>query len=120
MTNDSDFGPAFIRTYSNVMTGVWTSEAEERRVEADPTAYAIEKGLPVTPGSTVRLDRSQPATLFTHDEIVEDWNKTPGVHVLHIPETPLVDVNELTETELDAVGAGLAAGNNNNIIAIIL
>jgi hypothetical protein len=120
MTNGTDYGPAFIRSYSQVMTGVWTSEAEERRVEADPTAYAIEKGLPVTPGSTVRLDRSQPAALFTHDEIVEDWTRTPGIHVLHIPETPLVDVNELTEAELDAVGAGMAESNNINIIAIIL
>ncbi|HEX8093540.1 hypothetical protein [Jatrophihabitans sp.] len=113
--NGNEFGTAFVRTYSQVMTDVWTNEEEERRVVADPTGYAIEKGLPVAPGSTVRLDRSQPATLFTRDEIVEAWTKTPGMHVLHIPATPLVDVNELTEAELDAVGAG-----TNNIIFIVI
>ena len=80
---------------------------------ADPTAYAISKGLPVASGATVQLDRSQPTGPFRQQEIVADWTADPASPVLHVPATPLVDFDELTDAELETVGAG------NNVIIII-
>jgi hypothetical protein len=118
--SDTEYGPSFIRTYSNLVADVWRSDEEEARLTADPTAYAIEKGLPVAEGATVVLDRTQPEGLYHRDTIVEDWTKQAGVHVLHVPAIPLVDLDELSDAELDAVSAGLASADNNNNVFVIV
>ena len=106
---------AFVRNYSHLMLGVWKDDSELSRLLADPTGYATEKGLPVASGATVTVDRSQPESLFTKDQVVADWTKTPGRHILHVPEAPLVDMGELTEEQLETV-----AGGGIIVIVIIL
>jgi hypothetical protein len=97
----------FLDKYLQVMGAAWRSESEEARLVADPTAYATAKGLPVTAGSVVQLDRSQPTSLFTGDQLVADWNATPGVHILHVPAEELISEADLTEGELETVAGGV-------------
>lgn len=113
MTSD-DLGLSFIKDYSSLITTVWASDAEAAKLAQDPTAYAREKGLPVQPGDVVRLDRSPHDGLFTKEEVIQDWTATPGEHTLHVPVSPMVELDELSDAELDTVGAG-----ENNIIIII-
>ncbi|MEV0004755.1 hypothetical protein AB0H28_21085 [Micromonospora sp. NPDC050980] len=123
MSNDEqEYGARFVTKYSELVTVVWRSDEELQRLLADPTGYATAAGLPVAPGATVEVDRAQPATLYTKEQIVADWSGTPGRHVLHVPEVPLVDLNELTEAELETVAGGVAApaDNNVNIIAVLI
>jgi hypothetical protein len=118
MSGMDQYGKDFINTYLNLMGDVWHSEEEEARLLADPTVYAIEKGLPVQPGATVQLDRSQPDGLLRSDDVIRDWTQTVGVHVLHVPAEEVINTGELTDTELEMVGAG--DNNNNGCIIIIL
>ena len=107
MSADSQYGKEFLDKYLQVMGSAWRSESEEARLVADPTAYATAKGLPVTQGSVVKLDRTQPAGLFTGDQLVQDWTATPGVHILHVPAEELISEADLTEGELETVAGGV-------------
>lgn len=116
MSETEEFGAEFVQKYSDLMLGVWSSDEELASLLADPTGYTTAKGLPVAPGARVEVDRTQPEGLFHKDELVADWTATPGVHILHVPASSLVELAELNEAELDSV----SAGSNNNIIVIIL
>ncbi|RKN47595.1 hypothetical protein [Micromonospora endolithica] len=123
MSNDEqEYGARFVTKYSELVTVVWRSDEELQRLLADPTGYATAAGLPVAPGAVVEVDRAQPETLYTKDQIVADWSGTPGRHVLHVPEVPLVDLNELSEAELESIAGGVApaADNNVNIVAVLI
>jgi hypothetical protein len=109
-----ELGSAFIRNYSSLLTTVWTSEAEAAKLAEDPTAYASAKGLPVDAGAVVRIDTAPHEGLFHKDEVIADWTATPGVHILHVPATPVVDLDELKDADLEAVSAG------DTVIVIIL
>ena len=113
MSDDSKYGKEFLDTYLQVMGSAWHSEGEEAKLVANPTAYATQKGLPVAQGSVVKLDRTQPASLFTSDQLIQDWSATPGVHILHVPAEELISEADLTEDELEMV----AGGANNVVIA---
>jgi hypothetical protein len=113
MAESEELGLSFIKNYSSLLTAVWTSETEAAKLAADPMAYAREKGLPIDSGAEVRVDSSPHDGLFHQDEVIAAWTATPGVHTLLVPATPVVDLNELQDAELDAVTAGI------NIIIII-
>ncbi|WP_432842734.1 hypothetical protein [Dactylosporangium sp. CA-092794] len=98
----------FDRKYSALLIAVWRSDTEMAKLLADPTAYAIQAGLPVEAGATVTVDGSQPDGLLTRTEIVEAWSR----HVLRVPEQPLASVEELSDAELDVIAAG---SNNINL-----
>ncbi|KWV32764.1 hypothetical protein [Micromonospora rifamycinica] len=121
MSNEEqEFGARFITKYSQLVTAVWRSDEELRQLLADPTGYATAAGLPVSPGAVVVVDRTQPTALYTKDEIVADWTATAGRHVLHVPEVPLVDLNELTESELESVAGGVSSEVDVNIVVIAI
>lgn len=117
MPESQEFGEEFAGSYSAVLIAAWTNEAEAARLAADPTAFAKERGLPVAQGSVVRVDDTPHEGMFTLDEVVSGWTATPGVHVLYVPATPVIDLDELEEADLEAIAAGT---NNNNIILLIL
>jgi hypothetical protein len=106
MSEPQDLGSVFIRNYSLLLAAVWGNEAEAAKLAGDPTAYASSKGLPVDPGAVVRVDRTPHEGLFRKDEVIADWTATPGVHVLHAPAAPVVDLGDLDDADLDAVNAG--------------
>jgi hypothetical protein len=105
-SDENEFGSEFVTAYLNLMGDVWHSQEEEARLVQDPTAYASEKGLPVASGATVRLDRTQPEGLISAEEVIRDWTATPGVHILHVPAEEIVNAGQLTEAELEMIGAG--------------
>jgi hypothetical protein len=112
VSDDSKYGKEFIDTYLQAMGSAWRSEAEEAKLVANPTAYALEKGLPVDPGAVVSLDRTQPDSLFTIEQLIQDWTARPGEPVLHIPAEELINEADLTDEELETV-----AGGENYVIA---
>jgi hypothetical protein len=116
MSEAGELGISFVKDYSALLIAVWTSEVEAAKLAADPTAYAREKGLPVEAGAEVRVDSAPHEGLFHKDEVIADWTATPGVHILHVPATPVVDLNELEDADLESV----TAGDNNNIFIAIL
>jgi hypothetical protein len=113
MSTDTKYGKEFLDTYLQVMGSAWHTEGEEAKLVANPTAYASAKGLPVEQGSVVTLDRTQPASLFTADQLIADWTATPGQHILHVPAEELISEADLTEDELETVSGGA----NNVVIA---
>jgi hypothetical protein len=98
----------FIEKYSMLLLSAWRDEASMASILADPTTAAQNFGLPVDAGAVVKADRTQPENPYTKAETIRDWTATPGVHVLHLPEQPMVDVSELTEAELESVAGALA------------
>ena len=105
MSESEELGSTFIRNYSLLLAAIWGSEAEAAKLIADPTAYASLRGLPVDPGAVVRVDRTPHEGLFLKDEVITDWTASPGVHILHAPAAPVVDLEDLDDADLDAVNA---------------
>lgn len=106
MSNENKYGKQFLDNYLQAMGSAWRSEADEAQMVADPTSYAIAKGLPVEEGAVVTLDRTQPDGLFTVDQLVRDWLATPGQPILHVPGEELIAETDLTDAELEAVAGG--------------
>ncbi len=106
MSDDDKYGRKFLDNYLQVMGLAWRSEAEEARLVADPTAYAVENGLPVEPGAVVKLDRTQPDSIFTAEQLVADWTAKPGEHILHVPADELITEADLHDAELETVAGG--------------
>jgi hypothetical protein len=106
VSDDSKYGRKFLDNYLLLMGTAWRSEAEEAKLIADPTTYAVEKGLPVEPGAVVKLDRTQPDSIFTAEQLVADWTAKPGEHILHIPADELITEADLDEAELETVAGG--------------
>ncbi len=96
----------FLKDYQALILGVWQDAGEEAKLVADPAAYAKLSGLPVEDGKTVVLDRSQPEGMLVGSKLVEAWNGE-GQHTLHVPAAPLINFDELSEEELDAVSGAL-------------
>jgi hypothetical protein len=107
VSDDNKYGKQFLDNYLQAMGSAWRSEAEDARLVADPTAYAIAKGLPVAEGALVTLDRTQPDGLFTVETLIRDWLATPGHPILHVPGEELIAEADLTDAELETVAGGL-------------
>jgi hypothetical protein len=119
VSDKSKYGEGFLDNYLQAMGSAWHSPGEEAELVANPTGYAAEKGLPVEPGSVVKLDRTQPDGLFTIEELIRDWIATPGEHILHVPAEELIAEADLTEAELETVAGGGADGININIACMV-
>lgn len=104
--SEDKYGKQFLDNYLQAMGSAWHTEGEEAKLLADPTAYAIEKGLPVEPGAVVKLDRTQPDSLFSIEQIVADWTAAPGEHILHVPAEELIDEADLTDEDLETIAGG--------------
>jgi hypothetical protein len=110
----------FITGYTSLLIAAWTNDDERARLLADPAGYAAAKGLPVEPGAVVRIDDTPHDGLFTQEEVLAAWSGTPGEHVILVPATPVVDLDELDEADLEAIAAGTAPVNVNvNVYAVI-
>ena len=105
---------AFVNGYTKLVITAWSDEAVMSRLRSDPGRVAKEFGLDVPPGASVRLISQIPAG-GDHspnlDVQLRDWDKgrSSGVYELHVPETPLLDTEELDEYELTAISGGRAA-----------
>jgi hypothetical protein len=114
--SESDkYGQQFLDNYLQAMGHAWRFSDEEAKLLADPTAYAIEKGLPVEAGAVVRLDRTQPDGLYSIEQIVADWTADPAHPILHVPAEELLAEGDLSDAALETVAGGKSDGNNNNV-----
>jgi hypothetical protein len=96
----------FLRDYQSLILGVWQDTGEEAKLVSDPTGYAKTHGLPVAAGKAVVLDRTQPEGMLVGSQLVAEWTNGAS-HVLHVPATPLINFDELSEEELEAVSGAL-------------
>ncbi len=113
MSANNEYGQEFLDSYLQAMGSAWHIPGEEAKLLANPTAYAIEKGLPVESGALVKIDRTVPESLFSVDQLVQDWTATPGEHILHIPAEELITETDLTDAELELVAGGAASTKPN-------
>jgi hypothetical protein len=104
----------FVNAYTRVLITAWSSEDFANRLGQDPKAAVAEAGLVIPADATVEIvrnvsDGSPEATL---DSQVQLWEQgiASGHYVLYVPETPQIDMAELSEGDLDAVAAGLTIG----------
>jgi hypothetical protein len=101
----------FVNAYTRVLITAWSSEDFSNRLAQDPKAALNEAGLSIPASATVEIvrsvtDSSPEASL---DSQVQLWETgiASGRYVLYVPETPQIDMAELSEGDLDAVAAGL-------------
>jgi hypothetical protein len=118
VSESEELSQEFIDGYTSLLLSSWTNEDERARLLADPAAYAAAKGLPVEPGAVVRVDETPHDGLFTQLEVRTAWSGTPGEHVLLVPATPVVDLDELDEADLEAIAAGSVNVNVNVYVVI--
>lgn len=100
----------FVNAYTRVLITAWSSTDYSHRLETNPNAALRECGLELPADSTVNLVRSIPEGHHegSLDIQIELWEsgKASGTYELHVPETPQVDTDELSESDLDSIAAG--------------
>ena len=101
----------FVNAYTRVLITAWSSEDFSSRLGQDPKATLAEAGLVIPAGGTVEIVRTvtEGSSEASLDSQVELWETgiAGGHYVLYVPETPQIDMAELSEGDLDAVAAGL-------------
>jgi hypothetical protein len=100
----------FVDAYTHVLITAWSSEEFAGRLDSDPAAALREVGFQLPADATVELVRTIPegAHDASLDVQVEAWEQglRTGHYKLHIPDTPQVELSELTEGDLDSIAAG--------------
>jgi hypothetical protein len=100
----------FIDAYTRLLINTWSSEEFASRLDTDLRGALIECGIAVPEGATVERVRDIPEVQREGglDVQVEEWERgqETGQFYVHIPETPQVDIAELTEGDLEGVAAG--------------
>lgn len=104
----------FVNAYTRVLITAWSSEEFSSRLDQDPKAAVAEAGLQIPADGEVVLVRTIPAgghegSLDAQVALWETGLQT-GRYELHVPETPQIDMAELSEGDLDAVAAGSSIG----------
>ena len=113
MTMTAQERTEFVNAYTRALISAWSSEDFSHRLAQDPKAALTEVGLNIPAGAQVELIRTIPAETGAEADIdaqVALWETalSTGRYELHIPETPQVEMAELSEGDLDAVAAGVA------------
>ena len=104
----------FVNAYTRALITAWSSEEFSRRLDQDPKAALAEVGLQIPADAQVELVRTVPegsheGSLDAQVALYETGLAT-GRYEFHIPETPQIDMAELSEGDLDAVAAGSSIG----------
>jgi hypothetical protein len=100
----------FVNAYTRVLITAWSSEEFASKLQNNTREALAESGLELPGNAEVVLVRSIPSntqegSLDKQIELYERGLQT-GRFEFHIPETPQVDVAELSEGDLDGVAAG--------------
>jgi hypothetical protein len=99
----------FVNAYTSALITAWSSEEYAHKLEQRPVEALREVGLELPANAQVVLVRTIPeghheANLDIQIGLYELGLAT-GRFELHIPETPQVDMAELSEGDLDGVAA---------------
>lgn len=93
----------------------WGDESYAQRLARDPKAAAMEASLQLPAGANVTIVRHPADQVGSDEAAAADLEALkvelyPGLRtgefVFHVPETPVLDVGELSLDELGAVAAG--------------
>ena len=103
----------FITGYTKLLLATWSDESLGDRLVADPKAVLAQFGLRVPASASVTLVRQIPPEHGDPDVDfqVRLWEQglQSGQFEMHIPETPQIDMTELSDSELEGVTGGRAA-----------
>ena len=100
----------FVNAYTRALITAWSSEAYAAKLGTDPRAALAEAGLQVPANAEIVIVRTVPeghheGNLDVQVELWETGLRT-GRYEFHIPETPQIDMAELSEGDLADVAAG--------------
>lgn len=100
----------FVNAYTRVLITAWSSEEFAAKLTSNTREALAEGGLELPGNAEVVLVRSVPTStqdgsLDKQIDLYERGLET-GRFEFHIPETPQIDVAELSEGDLDGVAAG--------------
>jgi hypothetical protein len=100
----------FVDAYTRVLITTWSSVEFAARLDQDMRGALAECGLEVPAGAIVERVRDMPEVQDEGglDIQIDAWQRglETGHFYLHIPETPELDISELTEGELEGIAAG--------------
>ena len=100
----------FVNAYTRALITAWSSEEFAGRLDRDPGSALREAGVQLPANAQVVLVRTIPEgtrepSLDKQIALYEQGQAT-GRYEFHIPETPQIDMAELSEGDLDGVAAG--------------
>ncbi|WP_405088082.1 hypothetical protein [Microbispora sp. NBC_01389] len=100
----------FVNAYTRILITAWSSEEFSAKLDSNPREALAEAGLEVPAGATIQLVRNVPEGAHDSnlDVQVSLWERglETGNFEFHVPETPQIDMAELSEGDLDAIAAG--------------
>jgi hypothetical protein len=102
----------FISGYTKLVLATWSDEAIGDRLVSDPKSVLAQFGLTVPASATVTVVRHIPPDHGDPDVDfqVNLWEKglESGNFEMHVPETPQIDMEELSDSELEGITGGRA------------
>ncbi len=99
----------FLNAYYKLLIRSWNDPQEMAKLLGDPTGVAVQAGLPVAEGASVRVDQhDNPRGHNDIEDQIRDFAKgaVDGEHVLYVSPQPLIDLAELTDDEIAGVQGG--------------
>jgi hypothetical protein len=103
----------FITSYTKLLLATWSDESLGDRLVDNPKEVLAQFGLNVPASAHITLVREIPAEHADPDVDVQVrlWQKglESGEFEMHVPQTPQIDMEELSDAELEGVTGGLAA-----------
>jgi hypothetical protein len=109
MAMDAQQRTEFVDAYTRLLISTWSSEDFAVRLDLDLRGALQECGLALPAEAIVERVREIPDVQREGglDVQIEAWERglETGHFYLHIPETPELDISELTEGELEGIAA---------------
>jgi len=112
MAMDAQQRSQFVDAYTRLLITTWSSEEFENRLTSDMQGALTEVGLEVPANATVERIREVPEGRQQTergglDVQVAEWERglDTGHFYLYIPDTPQVDISELSEGDLEGIAA---------------
>jgi hypothetical protein len=97
----------FLAGYTRVLTNSWSSTDYSESLTRNPKLVLAEAGLAVPESATVVVERAVAGDASLDTQIAKwDEGATTGIFTLYVPQTPMIDTAELSESDLEAVSAG--------------
>ena len=97
----------FLAAYTKVLTNAWSSSQYATQLTTRPKETLAEAGLTIPADGNISIVRDVAGEASLEDQIAA-WEKAASTNdfVLYVPETPMVDTAELSESDLEAVAGG--------------
>jgi hypothetical protein len=112
MAMDAQQRSQFVDAYTRLLITTWSSEEFANRLGSDVHGALAEVGLEVPANATVERIREIPEGRQQTergglDVQVQEWERglETGHFYLYIPDTPQVDISELSEGDLEGIAA---------------